>query len=89
MLKFIIYVNKIYTRKYPMNRKELIQRLKLLGLNQREFAELIGYSYQTVKQWQDKKIPKWVPMLLDHLETIQQNKLLAEKYGLCSKKVSV
>jgi len=65
-----------------MYRKELIDRLEALGLNQKEFAELLGYSYQTVKQWKDKKIPKWVPILLEHFEGIQHNRELAEKYGL-------
>ena len=70
-----------------MNRKELIGRLERVGLNQKEFAELIGYNYQTVKQWKDGKIPKWVPMLLDHFEMIHQSEFLAARYGLYFQKV--
>ena len=69
-----------------MDRKELTRRLEKIGLNQKEFAELVGYSHQTIKQWKDEKIPKWVPILLDYFENIRQNELLAKKYILHPKK---
>lgn len=65
-----------------MDRTELTKRIKSVGLTQKDFAELIGYSYQAVKQWKDGRIPKWVPMLLDHLELIRHNEHLARQYGL-------
>jgi len=65
-----------------MTKKELIQRLKILGISQKDFAEYIGYSHQAVKQWKDGKIPLWVSLVLDHFEIIRDNKKLARKYGL-------
>ena len=68
-----------------MLRKELIANLKRLGLSQKDFADMIGYSHQTVKQWEDGKIPKWVKIILDYFDQLQKDKKLAEEYGIHAK----
>ncbi len=59
-----------------MSRKEFVDRLKKLDISQKQFSEIAGCSYQTVKQWKDNKIPKWVSLLLDHIEILQSAKKL-------------
>lgn len=66
-----------------MTRNIFKNRLDDLGLTQKEFAEVVGYSYQTIKQWKDNTIPQWVPMVLDYLAMIKQNTVLAQKYNFC------
>ncbi len=40
---------------------ELKSRLKQAGINKKEFARLVGLSYQTVNNWGcSKNIPHWV-----------------------------
>ncbi|MCF6340342.1 MAG: hypothetical protein L3J10_06305 [Sulfurimonas sp.] len=65
-----------------MNRKLFLEKLEKLDLNQKEFSLLIGYSYQAVKQWKDTTIPKWLPLIMDHLEILKNNASLAKEYGL-------
>lgn len=65
-----------------MTRKLFLEKLEKLDMNQREFALLIGYSYQAVKQWKDTTIPTWLPLIMDHLEILKNNASLASKYGL-------
>ena len=44
-----------------MNIEELKIRLKQAGLNKKEFALLVGLTYQTVNNWGcSKNIPHWV-----------------------------
>jgi len=57
-----------------MSRKEFLDRLKKLEISQKQFSEIAGCSYQTVKQWRDNKIPKWVSLLLDHIEILKSAK---------------
>ncbi len=64
-----------------MTREVFIEKLEALELTQKEFASLIGYSYQAVKQWRDQTIPPWVPLVLDHFEILRNNVRLAKKYG--------
>lgn len=52
-----------------MNRKDFNDKLKMLGLTKEEFAELIEYSYSGVRRW--KVLPKWVIMILDHMELLK------------------
>ncbi len=66
-----------------MTRNIFKNRLDDLGLTQKEFAEIVGYSYQTIKQWKDNTIPPWVPMVLDYLVIIKHNTILAQKYNFC------
>ncbi len=66
-----------------MTRNIFKNRLDDLGLTQKEFAEIVGYSYQTIKQWKDNTIPQWVPMVLDYLVIIKHNTILAQKYNFC------
>jgi DNA-binding XRE family transcriptional regulator len=68
-----------------MTKEKFIERLDDLEMTQKEFALIIGYSYQSVKQWKDGTIPKWVHIVLEYLETIQQNTSLSKKYNFCSK----
>jgi len=65
-----------------MKRKDFIEKLSDLKLTQKEFAELSGCSYQTVKQWKDNKIPKWVDLLLTHMRILKENVSLAKTYGI-------
>lgn len=65
-----------------MKRKDFIEKLSELKLTQKEFAELSGCSYQTVKQWKDNKIPKWVDLLLTHMRILKENVALAKAYGV-------
>ena len=65
-----------------MTRELFLERLENLDLNQKEFASLIGYSYQAVKQWRDETLPKWLPLIIDHLEILKNNVSLAKEYGL-------
>lgn len=62
-----------------MTREELIDRLEKLKTSQKQFSEIAGCSYQTVKQWKDNKIPKWVSLLLDHIEILQFTKKVVNK----------
>lgn len=57
-----------------MRRSAFLDRLKYLNLTQKDFSVIAGCSYQTVKQWKDGKIPKWVFLLLDHIEILQSAK---------------
>jgi transcriptional regulator with XRE-family HTH domain len=61
-----------------MSREEFLSRLEKLKISQKQFSEIAGCSYQTVKQWKDDKIPKWVFLLLDHITILQS----AKKYTL-------
>jgi len=63
-----------------MERRIFIKRLQYIGISQRSFAKLVGYNYQTVKQWKDGKIPQWVPIVLDHIEMLKKNEEQLEKY---------
>jgi len=66
-----------------MTRKIFKKKLEELNLSQKDFAEVVGYSYQTIKQWKDGSIPQWVPMVLDYLKMIKHNTVLAQKYNFC------
>ena len=66
-----------------MTRTKFKDLLSDLGMTQKGFSELVGYSYQAVKQWKDGEFPKWVPMMLDYLQMIKQNSNLAQKYNFC------
>jgi hypothetical protein len=64
-----------------MTRQSFLEKLEELDLTQKQFASLIGYSYQAIKQWKDQTIPLWVPLILDHFEILKNNVNLAKKYG--------
>ena len=49
-----------------MNRKTFKEKLKAIGVTQKEFAMLTGCAYSTVKNWGD--IPKWAGVLLVYME---------------------
>jgi len=66
-----------------MTRTQFKDLLSDLDMTQKGFSELIGYNYQTIKQWRDEEFPKWVPMMLDYLKMIKQNSNLAQKYNFC------
>ena len=53
-----------------MDRKTFKNKLKTLGISQKEFATLTGCAYSTVKNWQD--IPKWADVLLNYMETFSK-----------------
>lgn len=51
-----------------MNRKEFKKALRELKITQKQFATKVGYSYSTVKGWEE--VPKWAIIIL------HQNKIL-------------
>lgn len=65
-----------------MTRKEFLERLDQLKLTQKDFSLIVGCSHQTVKQWKDYKIPRWVVLALNHLKILQDNVSLANEYGI-------
>lgn len=66
-----------------MTREKFIKKLDNLGMTQKEFALIIGYSYQSVKQWKDGTIPKWVIIVIEHLEIVKKNTSLSKMYNFC------
>ncbi len=66
-----------------MTREKFIKKLDNLGMTQKEFALIIGYSYQSVKQWKDGAIPKWVIIVIEHLEIVKKNTSLSKMYNFC------
>lgn len=65
------------------NNKELTKRLKALGLTNRQFADLIGYSTHAFKKWQDET-PKWVTFVIAYLEAIKKDEKIASELGIAS-----
>jgi len=63
-----------------MKKKDFNERINNLNLNQKDFAEMIGYSHQSIKQWKDNKIPKWVSIVLEHFEELNVKKEKYNKY---------
>lgn len=63
-----------------MNKAQLNQRLEDLKLTQKEFASIIGYSHQSVKQWKDGTIPKWVGLVLNYLDGFNRNEEQFKRY---------
>lgn len=60
------------------NNKDLTKRLKILGLRNQDFAEIIGYSVDAFKKWDNNKkgktkVPKWLPLVLQYLMFIKLN----------------
>ena len=64
-----------------MLKKDLISKLKKLGLTKKEFASLVHIPYNTVNNWSDEKrpIPSWVE---PWLENYIQMKELEQKIEL-------
>lgn len=63
------------------NNKELTKRLNALGMTNKQFGELIGYSTHAFKKWQDET-PKWVTFVIAYLETIKKDEMIASELGL-------
>ena len=61
-----------------MKKKEFNEKLSRINLTQKDFAQMVGYSYQAVKQWKDDKIPKWAGIVLEYFEELYIKK---EKYA--------
>lgn len=57
-----------------MTKTELKEKLKQLDLSQKEFAQFVGCSHQTVKQWKEHKVPKWVSIVIEYIEMLQAAK---------------
>lgn len=82
LLRYIYYTKLILIGYYyTMKKEEFKKRLDGICMSQKEFSDVIGYSYQAIKQWKDGKIPKWAEIVMDHLEDIQNCKLRHEKYN--------
>jgi hypothetical protein len=54
-----------------MDHKEFKDKLKEIGISQKGFAQMVGYGYSTVKEWEN--VPKWVVLALGYIEI--RNKL--------------
>jgi DNA-binding transcriptional regulator YiaG len=57
-----------------MTADEFRRRIAALGFNQRGFAAYVGANERTVRRWadEDQDIPRWVPVMLDLMETVRQ-----------------
>lgn len=53
-----------------MGREDFKKRLKDIGISQKQFAEITGYGYSTVKNWEH--IPRWVSVLLNYMEAFHK-----------------
>ena len=54
-----------------MTKKEFLEKLKRYNMSNAEFANLIGYHPQTVKQWGDGDIPYFIEVIFNCLEFVQ------------------
>ena len=59
-----------------MNKQLFKEKLKDIGLTQKKFAQLVGYSYSAVKGW--KEIPKWVDVILTYMELVNKMSFIGE-----------
>jgi transcriptional regulator with XRE-family HTH domain len=67
---------------------------KNLGVNQRELAELMGVSTNSVSWWKNNKqpIPKWAFRLIELLEKEKEHQIVVElfqKYKLKDKDLGI
>ncbi|MDR1555384.1 MAG: hypothetical protein LBS39_05105 [Campylobacteraceae bacterium] len=49
-----------------MTNKELSFKLKEIGLSRKEFAQIIGYKYQTVLNWSRNPVPPFVDSWIEN-----------------------
>lgn len=49
-------------------KKIFLERLKLLGYNQKTFSEYIGRTEDSLKKWNDNNIPLWAWLIIDLIE---------------------
>jgi len=63
-----------------MTKEKFNEKLKKLGLTQKDFAKIVGYSHQAIKQWQSGKIPRWVEIMLEYFEELYVSSEKFEKY---------
>ncbi len=63
-------MGKNKSRKSEMTKKEFLEKLKRYNMSNAEFANLIGYHPQTVKQWGDGDIPYFVEVVFDYLDMV-------------------
>lgn len=64
------------------SRRELTSHLREINITNQDFADLIGYSTEAFKKWNDGKMPKWVPFVVGYLKTVKENEEIAEELGL-------
>lgn len=57
-----------------VTRNEMVGRLKMLGLDQRDFANMLGVNVSTVRHW--KVVPQYAAVLI---ETLELSKELADR----------
>lgn len=74
-----------------MKENSIKSLLKQAGLTKKEFAELVGLSYQTVNNWgSSKNIPHWVESWLKlyiKAKKLDELKEVVNKSGLCDDKI--
>ena len=63
-------MGKSKSRKSSMTKKQFIKKLDEYTMSYSEFSKLIGYHYQTVKQWKDGDIPYFVEIVFEYLDMI-------------------
>lgn len=56
--------------------KDLTRELRKIGMTNRDFMTLVGYSPNTIKTWKEGKVPVWVTYVVRYL---QQTKACAEE----------
>ncbi len=63
---------------------ELRKRLKLIGLNLKEFSKIIGFSSASLNNWKNRGVPVFATSLIETLELLpleQREKFFQEKLG--------
>ena len=52
--------------------KELTKQLRKIGMTQKEFVELMGYTTHAVKKWKNNNVPLWVSYVVEYLRIIKE-----------------
>lgn len=64
-----------------MTKVEFVNELKRLNLTKKKFSELVGFSYTTINNWNDKThpIPSWVDSWLENYDLAMRYKEYVKK----------
>ena len=52
------------------NRRDLTKELKKIGMTNKEFMSMVGYSTHTLKKWSNDKVPIWVNYVVRYLQIV-------------------
>jgi len=64
--------------------KKLTKELQKIGITNREFMQLMGYSPNTVKKWKEGKVPVWVTYVVRYLQLTASCSQEVQKIGISS-----